>query len=67
MNWTILIIVGIAAIALIVFLVVRNNKDEKIFEDQMNNDFTKPTEEKADEEIDKIVNWLLWLHAAEML
>ena len=55
MNWPILIIIGIAAIALIVFLVVRNNKDEKVFEDQMNNDFTKPTEEKADEEIDKIV------------
>ncbi|MBC7626104.1 hypothetical protein [Ferruginibacter sp.] len=55
MNWPVLIIVGIAAIALIVFLVVRNNKDEKVFEDQMNNDFTKPKEENADDEIDKIV------------
>ena len=31
MNWAILIIVGIASVALIVFLVVRNNKDEKQF------------------------------------
>ena len=55
MNWPVLIIIGIAAIALIVFLVVRNNKDEKVFEDQMNNDFTKPKEENTDDGIDKIV------------
>jgi hypothetical protein len=36
-------------------LVVRNNKDEKVFEDQMNNDFNKPKEENTDDEIDKIV------------
>jgi hypothetical protein len=55
MNWPILILVGIGAIALIVFLVVRNNKDEKVFEKQLNNDFTKPKEETADDEIDTIV------------
>lgn len=55
MNWPVLIIIGIAAIALIVFLVVRNNKDEKVFEDQMNNDFTNPKEENTADEIDKII------------
>lgn len=47
--------VGIGAIALLIFFGVRNNKDEKVFEDQLNNDFTKSKEEKADNEIDKIV------------
>ena len=55
MNWPIVIVVGVAVIALIIFLVVRNNKDEKIFEDQLNNDFTKPKEESEEDEIDKIV------------
>ncbi len=32
MNWLIIIIVGILAIALIVFLVIGNQKDEKEFE-----------------------------------
>lgn len=55
MNWPVLIIVGIASVALIVFLVVRNNKDEKQFEEQLNNDFTKPKEELSEDETDKIV------------
>lgn len=32
MNWLIIIIVGILAIALIVFVVIRNQKDEQEFE-----------------------------------
>ncbi len=55
MNWPIVIFVGIAVIALIIFLVVRNNKDEKVFEEQLNSDFTKPKEESEEDEIDKIV------------
>ena len=41
MRWLILIIVGILAIALVVFLIIRNQKDEKEFETELNNDFTK--------------------------
>lgn len=41
MNWFFIIIVGIAVIALIIFLIVRNVKDEKVFEDQLNNDYQK--------------------------
>jgi low affinity Fe/Cu permease len=55
MNWPIIIVVGIAVIALIIFLVVRNNKDEKVFEQQLNNDFTKPKEEGEDDEIDTTI------------
>lgn len=57
MNWPVLIVVGIAAVGLIVFLVVRNNKDEKQFEKQLNNDFTKPKEEQIEDEPDKAVKW----------
>lgn len=54
MNWFFIIIVGIAVIALIIFLIVRNVKDEKVFEDQLNNDYQK-TKEEGDSEIDKVV------------
>lgn len=52
MNWTILIIFSIAIIALIIFLVVRNKKDEKDFEEQLNNDYPKLTNKKEDEEVE---------------
>ena len=52
MNWLIIIIVGILAIALIVFLVIRNQKDEKEFEKELNNDYPKPRSEDEEIEID---------------
>jgi hypothetical protein len=55
MNWPFIIFFGIAVIALIIFLVIRNRKDEKIFEDQVNNDFPISQDEKRDDEIDKLV------------
>ena len=54
MNWPVLILVGIAAIALIVFLALRNRKDEKEFEDQLKNDYRKPKDEEGDTEIDEV-------------
>ena len=54
MNWTVLILFGIAAVALIVFLVVRNQKDEKVFEEQIKNDYHKTKDEEGDAEIDKV-------------
>ena len=53
MNWTILVIFGIAVIALIIFLVVRNKKDKEEFEEVLNENYPKPTEEKKDEEIEE--------------
>jgi uncharacterized membrane-anchored protein YhcB (DUF1043 family) len=52
MNWPIIIIVGIVLIALVVFLIQRNIKDEKELEDQLKNDYHKPKEEEGDVEID---------------
>lgn len=54
MNWIALTFFGIAAVALIAFLVVRNQKDEKVFEDQINNDYHKTKDEEGDAEIDKV-------------
>ncbi|HQW44570.1 MAG: hypothetical protein IPP02_05565 [Chitinophagaceae bacterium] len=53
MNWLILIPVGIGLIALIVFLVMRNQKDEKEFEQQLNTDYHKSKDEEGDIEIDE--------------
>lgn len=51
MNWPVIIFFGLAAIALIVFLVIRNQKDEKDFEQQLNNDFHKTKDVEKDIEI----------------
>ncbi len=48
-----MIIFGIAALALIIFLVVRNQKDEKDFEEQANNDYHKTKDEEGDVKIDE--------------
>lgn len=55
MNWPIIIVVGIAVIALIVFLVMRNQKDEKQFEQQVTNDFPKAKDEEGDTEVDEVL------------
>ncbi len=55
MNWPVLILFGIAAIVLIVFLVSRNVKDEKEFEDKIKNDYKKPRDDKGDIEIDEVI------------
>ena len=55
MNWAILIPVGIVLIALVVFLVVRNIKDEKKFEEELNNDYRKSKDEEGDAEIDEVM------------
>ena len=55
MDWPVIILLGIAAIALIVFLVRRNQKDEKQFEDQLKNDYRKPKDEEGDAEIDEVM------------
>jgi FtsZ-interacting cell division protein ZipA len=55
MNWPIIILIGIAVIALIVFLVMRNQKDENQFEQQVKNDFPKAKDEEGDAEIDEVL------------
>ncbi len=54
MNWLIIIVVGILVIALIIFLVIRNQKDKKKFTELLNNDYPKPRDEEGDIEIDEL-------------
>lgn len=53
MNWYILIPFGIVVIALIIFLVMRNQKDEKQLEEQLKNDYPKPKDDEGDIEIEE--------------
>ena len=39
MNWPLIIVLGIAVIAFIVFVLRRNLKDEKDFEETINKDY----------------------------
>jgi hypothetical protein len=48
MNWLVLIPVAIALIALVVFLIKRNLKDEKDVEELLNNDYPKPKNDESD-------------------
>lgn len=48
MNIPLLIIIGIALVALVVFLIVRNQKDKGELEEKLNNDFHKSKDEEAD-------------------
>lgn len=52
MNWLILIPCGIALIALIIYLVIRNNKDEKEFEKELIIDDTIIEEKEEDTEVE---------------
>jgi large-conductance mechanosensitive channel len=56
MNWNILIPVGVVLVALIVFMVLRNIKDEKKFEKQLNEDYHKSKDEEGDAEIDEVTH-----------
>ncbi len=53
MDWTALIIIGILVVALLVFLVVRNRKDEKEFESKLKNDYRKPRDNEGDIETEE--------------
>ena len=49
MNWPLIILLGIAVIAFIIFVLRRNLKDEKDFEDTIKNDYNHGARsEKAD-------------------
>jgi hypothetical protein len=50
MNWYILIPFAIAVVALIVWLVIRNNKDEEKFEDQLKQNYHKEGVDDVDTE-----------------
>lgn len=53
MNWPVLILVGIAALSLIIFLVWRNIKDQHQLEEQLKNDYPKSKDEEDESPIDE--------------
>jgi hypothetical protein len=55
MNWLIIIPVGIVVIALLIFLIRRNQKDKRDFEKKINNDYDKPKEEEGDIDTEQIL------------
>lgn len=55
MNWPVLIIFGLLVFSLIVFLVVRNQKDKKKLEEKLNNDFHRSKDEEGDAETDHVL------------
>ncbi len=56
MNLLIIILIGSAALALVVFLIIRNKKDETVFEDNLNKDYKHPRNEEGDTDIDNLTN-----------
>ena len=56
MNWLILVPVGILLIVLVAFLVIRNIKDEKTVEKQLNDDFRRPEETLEDKDAEEVAN-----------
>lgn len=48
MNWPVLIAFAIGAIVLVVFMIIRNFKDEKEFEKTLDNDYHKPKHTDTD-------------------
>jgi hypothetical protein len=56
MNLLLIIVIGSAALALVVFLIIRNKKDETDFEDNLNNDYKHPRNEEGDTNIDDLTN-----------
>ncbi len=55
MNWFIIIVTGVAVIGLLIFLFIRNLKDEKKVEQQMKNDYPKKKNDEGDAEIDEVL------------
>ena len=55
MNLPVLIVFGMLALIFIIFLVVRNQKDKKKLEEDLNNDFHKSKDEEGDAEIDNVL------------
>ena len=55
MNWPFIIFFSIVILALLIFLVMRNQKDERKIEDQFNTDFRKPLSEEKDIENEELL------------
>jgi len=52
MDWPLIITVALAALAVVIFLLVINLKDEKKFENQIENDYRKRKTDEGDIDLD---------------
>lgn len=48
MNWTAIIIIVILAICIVIFTIIRNLKDKKDLEQNLNNDYLKTIDQKGE-------------------
>lgn len=55
MNWYILIPFAIIVVAFIVWLIIRNQKDEVTFEDQLNQAYHKEKEVEGDVDTEEVL------------
>ena len=55
MNWPFIIFFSIVILALLIFLVMRNQKDERKVEDHLNDDYRKPLREEKDIENEELL------------
>lgn len=53
MNWFVIVIVGIIVIGLVVFTIVRNQKDKNELEQQLNNDYLTKKKGEGDVETEE--------------
>ena len=52
MKTSVIIIVGVLALLLLIFLIIRNQKDKKEVIDQMKNDYPKSKDEEGSADVD---------------
>jgi hypothetical protein len=55
MDWPFIIFFSIVILALVIFLVMRNQKDERKLEDELKNDYRKPLQEEKDIENEEML------------
>jgi hypothetical protein len=52
MKTSVIIIVGVLALLILIFLIIRNQKDKKEVIDQIKNDYPKSKDEEGDADVD---------------
>jgi hypothetical protein len=52
MNWQLLVIFGIAVLALLIFLIAKNLKDKRELENKIKQDYKKSKDEEGDIDLD---------------
>lgn len=56
LDWPVLGVIAVVLLALLLFVIIRNKKDRKKLEDQLNRDYKKPTEEEHTRDPDDLKN-----------